>query len=43
VYLQDTVIFCLAYDCGSKAVGEFERAQFIAGWASMPGECVDTS
>jgi DCN1-like protein 1/2 len=33
-------MFCLAYDCGSKVVGEFERAGFISGWAAMPGECV---
>ncbi|KIR60386.1 defective in Cullin neddylation protein 1 [Cryptococcus bacillisporus CA1873] len=33
----DAVLFCLAADLGSKATGEWEKAPFVAGIASYPG------
>jgi hypothetical protein len=35
---QDPVLFCLAADLGSKTTGEWEKAPFVSGWSSMPGE-----
>jgi hypothetical protein len=37
---QDSVLFCLATDLGSKATGEWEKEPFVQGWAAMPGEYV---
>jgi DCN1-like protein 1/2 len=35
---QDSVLFCLATDLGSKATGEWEKEPFVQGWAAMPGK-----
>lgn len=40
---QDSVLFCLATDLGSKATGEWEKEPFVQGWAAMPGEWVPPS
>lgn len=31
----DVVLFCLAADLGSKAVGEFEKEAFVQGWMNI--------
>ena len=38
--VQDSVLFCLATDLGSKATGEWEKEPFVQGWAAMPGKWV---
>ena len=35
---QDSVLFCLATDLGSKTTGEWEKGAWISGWAAMPGK-----
>lgn len=32
---SDIVLFCLAADLGSKAVGEFEKEPFVQGWREI--------
>ncbi|KAK4685586.1 hypothetical protein P7C73_g4561, partial [Tremellales sp. Uapishka_1] len=32
---SDSVLFCLATDLGSKAIGEWEREPWITGWTAM--------
>ncbi|ODN96517.1 defective in Cullin neddylation protein 1 [Cryptococcus wingfieldii CBS 7118] len=38
---NDSVLFCLAADLGSKVTGEWEKAPFVAGIQSYPGT-IDT-
>ena len=35
------MLFCLAADLGSKATGEWEKAEWVSGWAAMPGKYVN--
>lgn len=32
---SDSVLFCLAADLGSKALGEFAKEPFVSGWLEI--------
>lgn len=37
---SDSVLFCLAADLGSKALGEFAKEPFVSGWLTIDPSCV---
>lgn len=37
---SDAVLFCLAADLGSKALGEFAKEPFVSGWLAIDSRCV---